>query len=500
MGARRVLSAEISHETNTFSVLRTGLDAYLRRQCYFGDEIAKHMSGTATEIAAHIDAAKRYGWELIPTVAAHATPSGMTTAETWDELCGAVLSGLGTGPVDGVILALHGAMVTESSQDAEGDLLGRLRERLGPDIPIAVTLDLHANVTDAMGALADVLLPYRTYPHVDQYEVATEAAALLQRHMDGDIHPVTAVARRATLDGLNHGRTQEGPMVEALARAMKIRQEDPAVLEIGLCAGFAWSDIADAGPSVSVTTDGDAAKARDLAESFADFIWETRAENTVPLLSLPEIVEKIRRAPSGRGPLVIGDTTDNPGGGGYGDGVRLLEAMIASETDNAVLAAICDPAAADAAHAAGVGATIGISLGAKVHPSHYGPSIDAMAKVLALSETGAFVCDGPMWANMEVRLGRSALIEIGGLKVVIASSNLQVTDQQALKLFGLDPTSFDVIAVKSSHHFRAAYQPVARDVVLVDSGGLVSQDYKSFNYRHLRRPIWPIDEISDPAL
>jgi len=496
MSKRRILSAEISHETNTFSVLRTDLDDYLRRQCYFGDDIAKHMSGTATEIAAHIDAAKKYDWELIPTVAAHATPSGMTTAETWEKLCGIVLAGLDGGPVDGVILALHGAMVTESSLDAEGDLLARLRDRLGPDIPIAITLDLHANVTDEMGKLADFIIPYRTYPHIDQYEAATEAAGLLQRAMDGEIHPVTVVARTAALDGLNHGRTQEGPMVEALARAKKIKEEDPSVLEIGLCAGFAWSDLAEAGPSVTVITDGDEAKAEKIAKEFADFIWETRAENTVPLLSLSELEEKIRSGPSGKGPLVIGDTTDNPGGGGYGDGVRLLETMIAAGNGNAVLAAICDPEVADQAHKAGTGASIKVSLGAKVDPAHYGPPIEAKARVLALSETGAFVCDGPMWANMEVRLGKSALIEISGVKVIIASSNLQVTDQQALKLFGLEPASFDVIAVKSSHHFRAAFQPVAREVVLVDSGALVSQDFKSFSYKHLRRPIWPIDEIA----
>ncbi len=493
MTARRVLSAEISHETNTFSVLRTGMDSYLRRQCYFGDEIATHMSGMATEVAAHIDAARTYGWELIPTVAAHATPSGMTTAEAWEELCAIVLAGLDKGPVDGVMLALHGAMVTESSQDAEGDLLKRLRDRLGKDVPIAVTLDLHANVTDGMAALADILIPYRTYPHIDQYEVATEAASLLQRAMGKEIKPVTIVARCPTLDGLNHGRTQEGPMVELLARAAKVKAADPDVLEIGLCAGFAWSDIEEAGPSVSVTTDGDAEKGRRIADELMQFVWDTRAINTVLLLSLTELSARVKDGPMGQGPLVIGDTTDNPGGGGYGDGVRLLEAIIATGTPNAAMAAICDPEVAEQTHAAGVGAKIAISLGAKVDPDSYGPPIETEATVLALSDTGAFVCDGPMWANMEVRLGRSALLDISGVKVVIASSNLQVTDQQALKLFGIDPAALDIIAVKSSHHFRAAFQPIASEVVLVDSGGLVSQDYTSFDYKHLRRPIWPID-------
>ncbi|MEP3112824.1 M81 family metallopeptidase [Nisaea sp.] len=495
MTARRVLSAEISHETNTFSVLRTGMDAYLRRQCYFGDEIAAHMSGTATEIAAHIDAARTYGWELIPTVAAHATPSGMTTAEAWEELCSVVLAGLDTGPVDGIMLALHGAMVTESTQDAEGDLLKRLRDRLGNNVPIAVTLDLHANVTDRMATLADILVPYRTYPHIDQYEVATEAASLLQRAMEKDIKPVTVVARRPTLDGLNHGRTQEGPMVELLARAAEIKAADPSVLEIGLCAGFAWSDIAETGPSVSVTTNGNAAKGRQIAQSLMQFVWNTRAINTVPLLSLSDVAISMKQGQTGNGPLVIGDTTDNPGGGGYGDGVRLLETLIRNGVENAAMAAICDPSVAEHAHAEGIGARIAISLGAKIAPGTYGPPIETDATVIALSQTGAFVCDGPMWANMEVRLGRSALLDISGVKTVIASSSLQITDQQAFKLFGIDPAALDVIAVKSSHHFRAAFQPIACDVLLVDSGCLVSQNYDSFNYKNLRRPIWPLDKI-----
>ncbi|UUX49997.1 M81 family metallopeptidase [Nisaea acidiphila] len=496
MTTRCILSAQVSHETHSFSVLKTGFDAYRSRLCHIGADMVKHMSGTATEIAAHLDAAKKYGWELIPTIAAHATPSGPTTAEAWEKLAGTVLAGLETGPVDGVLLALHGAMVTEPFPDAEGELLRRLRERLGPNVPIAITLDLHANVTDEMGEYADFIVPFRTYPHVDQYQVATETAGLLLRTMDGEIRPVTVVARRPTLYGLNHGRTREGPMVEALERAAAIKQADPSVLEIGLCAGFAWSDIPEAGPSVIVTTDNDPEKAQAIADEFADFIWETRKINTVPPLSLEEVGELIAKASAGTGtgPLVIGDTTDNPGGGGYGDSVRLLETIIATGCEKAAMAAIYDPEVAEQAYAAGVGAKIDISLGSKVDPALYGPALKTSATVLKLSETGAFVCDGPMWANVEVRFGRSALLDISGVTVVVASNNIQTTDQQSLKHFGVEPADFNVIGVKSSHHFRAAFEPIAREVVLVDSGGLVSEDFKQFHYTLLRRPIWPIDQ------
>lgn len=495
--APRIVSAEISHETNTFSVLSTTMEDYLKRQCFFGADVAANMANTRTEIAAHIDAAKAFGWDLVPTVAAHATPSGKTTAAAWAELSGAVLAACEAGPVDGVLLALHGAMVTEDQDDAEGDLLARLRAKLGPSVPIAVTLDLHANVTDRMAELATVLMPYRTYPHIDQYEMAMESAELMRRVMAGEVRPVTAIARRPTLDGLNHGRTQSGPMAELLARAAAIKAADPAILEIGLCAGFAWADIPETGPSVTVTTDGDEAKAQRIAEELADFVWATKHINLVPLLSLDDMVAKARaaNADTGKGPLVIGDTTDNPGAGGYGDGVRLLEALLKAGIRNAACGAICDPASAAKVHAAGLGATVTLDLGAKVSPATYGPSLAVQAKVEALSEDGAFVCDGPMWAGMTVRLGRSALVDISGIKVVIASSNLQVTDRQAFLRFGLDPTKLDVVAVKSSHHFRAAFQPIAREVVLADSGALCSQDYAKFKFEKLRRPIWPLDPI-----
>jgi microcystin degradation protein MlrC len=494
---KRILSAEISHETNTFSVLRTSLDDYLLRQCYFGEEIAERMAGTRTEIAAHIDAAKRFGWELVPTVAAHATPSGKTTVDAWAALSGQVLAGCDGGQIDGVLLALHGAQVTEDADDAEGDLIARLRDRLGPDVPITLTLDLHANVTDDMARLANVIIPFRTYPHIDQYEVATEAAEFLARIFAGEIKPRTVVARRDTLDGCNHGRTQSGPMADLLKRAAEIKAEDAGVLNIGVSAGFAWSDIAQAGPSVTVTGDGDDPRFLAIAEDLMDEVWQTRSINTVALLGLDDVAARITAANASppNGPLVIGDTTDNPGGGGYGDGVRLLEKMLEMGAQNAGLAALYDPQAADACHAAGIGGLVAISLGARVDPSSYGPPLEASGTVEALSADGAFICEGPMWAGMEVRLGRSAVLRIDDVRVVISSNNLQVTDCQAFRLFDIDPATLSVAAVKSSHHFRAAYEPIASEVVLMDSGGLVSTDYKRFDYQKLRRPIWPLDTI-----
>jgi len=311
--SRKILSAEISHETNTFSILPTTLALYQARRYYRGEEIAKAFSGTRTEMGAHLDAAKKYGWKLVCPLAAAATPGGKTPAKDWAHLSSTVIEACREGPFDGVLLALHGAMVTEDRDDAEGDLLRRLREKIGPEVPIAITLDIHANVSDAMARLANIIVAYRTYPHIDPYERAMEAADLLQRTMNGEIHPRSRVWRGPVLEGLDYGRTQGGPMSRILARADELRQKYPGVLAIAICAGFVWADIPDAGPSVTITADGDPSRFQPVAEALLKEVWESRHETTVPLYSLEEAMVEARKETLKGKPLILADYTDNPG-------------------------------------------------------------------------------------------------------------------------------------------------------------------------------------------
>ncbi|HEX7372295.1 MAG TPA: M81 family metallopeptidase, partial [Thermodesulfobacteriota bacterium] len=317
--ARKILSAEISHETNTFSILPTTLSLYKARRYYRREEIAKALAGTRTEIGAHLDAAKKFGWDLVQPIAAAATPGGKTPAEDWAHLSGAVLEACQEGPFDGVLLSLHGAMVTEDQDDAEGDLLRRLREKLGPEVPIAISLDIHANVSDAMGRLANIVIAYRTYPHIDQYERGMEAADLLQRTMNGEVRPRSLVWRAHVLEGLDYGRTQGGPMSRILAHADELRQKNPGVLAISVCAGFVWADIHDAGPSVTITAHGDPSRFKIAAEELMKDVWETRREKTVPLYTLPDAMAEAGKETQEGKPLILADFTDNPGSGGYGD-------------------------------------------------------------------------------------------------------------------------------------------------------------------------------------
>jgi microcystin degradation protein MlrC len=498
MPKRRVLSAEIAHETNTFSVKPTTLESYRERLYYEGEAIAANMGQAKCEIAAHVTAARHFGWELVQPIAARATPSGRTTAEAWAHLKGKLLAACDDGKrFDGVILALHGAMVTEDADDAEGDLLATLRQRIGPDPTVAITLDLHANVSDAMVEHADIILAYRTYPHVDQYEIAAEAALLLQHAMDGAISPSACVARAATIEGCNHGQTQEGVMVRLLARASQYVASEPDVLAVTVCAGFSLADIPFTGPTITVIGDGENPVHRDIADDMIAEVWKTRAEVTVAIHSIDEAIGMARDGADGadgNGPLVIADFSDNPGSGAYGDSVRLLAAMIDAGLPDAALGVICDPDAVRACQAAGVGGEVTLALGSKVDAALYGPPLDVGATVEKLSD-GSYVCDGPMLTGEARSMGPTAVLRMGGVRAIVATNNQQVTDRQVFLSQGIDPAQCTVVAVKSAHHFRAAFEPGARAVVLADSGSLAARDLTRFPWKNIRRPVWPLDEF-----
>jgi len=298
---KTVLIASIMHETNTFSRQPTGLEEYRRRYDHRGDAVPKAFRGTATEMGAFIAAADQHGWTLRHPIAAAATPAGKVTKAAWDELSGALLAEV-DDKVEGILLALHGAMVTESTDDAEGELLARIRQKIGPDVPIAITLDLHANVSDRMAEHANIIIAYRTYPHVDQFERGIQAAELVQRAMAGEIRPRTVVARRPTLDGLDHGRTTTpGPMTEMLERADRCEKE-PGILVVSVHAGFGWADIRDAGPSVTVTGDGERPQFRAIAEELMDEVWRTRRQSSVTFYSVDEAIE-VAESPTARASL-----------------------------------------------------------------------------------------------------------------------------------------------------------------------------------------------------
>ncbi len=492
--AKRVLAARIMHETNTFSRVLTDMAAFRRRDFHLENEIPSAYRGTRSAFGATFEAADKFGWTVVHPVSASANPSGLVTAEAFDELSRLVLEAARRqGPIDGALLHLHGAMVVEGHEDGEGELLRRLRGAIGPEAPVVVTLDLHANVTEVMAAHASALIAFRTYPHIDQYERAWQGAELLERAMRGEIRPRTVLARRPTIYGFNHGRTQSGPMVEALARAEAVERRGEALV-VSVCAGFSRADIRDVGPTVTVTTDGASPRGQAVAEELMDFAWETREINTAKLLPVAEVVELARQGKPGDKPLVIADYTDNPGGGGYGDATVLLKAMVAAELPSVAFHAIYDPQAVQDGIRAGIGARTTLTLGGKTDPRMGGGPLTLEGEVTCIT-TGKFVAYGPMGGGVARDYGPSLVFRVGGIDVVLITNNGQANDLGQLTSLGIDPTRYRTVAVKSMHHFRAAFEPIARQVVLVDTGALCSEIYTEELFTKVRRPIHPLDPI-----
>jgi microcystin degradation protein MlrC len=500
--AYRVLIAQFMHETNTFSRLKTTLDDYRRRWLVEGEAMVGRFKGTRNEIGGYIDAAARYGWEPVFAVAANATPSGTLTRETWETIRDRILGAAkAAGRLDAVCLSLHGAMVSETEDDAEGALLEALRGLVGPDVPMVTTLDLHANATLRMATNANALVSFRTYPHVDGYDRAVQAAALVQEALTGRKKPRCVLSQPAMLEGADHGRTtQPGEMRDLLAKA-DVYEKEPGINVVSIQVGFTWSDMPHTGPSIAVSHEPAAeARARAICRELIDEIWRRRGETlearTNGYRSVADSIAAARAKSDKIGPLVIADGTDNPGGGGYNDTTPVLQAMLDAGIGNAAVGTIYDPGTVQQAIKAGVGAEIDVELGGHTDEAT-GRPVKARARVRMLSD-GVFRNDGPMNAGVESNMGPTAVLRIGGIDVITISNRIQTTDLQTFLSQGIDPRAQDVLVVKSVQHFRAAYAPIAREILVVDSGGICSPDISRLKFKKLRRPIWPLDGVNDP--
>ncbi len=489
----RVLTGLFAHETNTFSQLNTTLENYRDFVLAFGDDVPDAIAGSMLEPNGVIQVAEEADWDLVHTVAGWATPSGPVEREVWDVGAGAIFEAAQTqGPFDGIVLALHGAMTTVDHADAEGVLLQELRDIVGPDIPIAITLDLHANVTRLMARHANIICAFRTYPHTDQVATAARASRILDRTMKGEVAPRVHLARRNMLVGLDHGRTTvDNPMTQLMARAEALEEKDPGVLTVSLHAGFTPADFPEVGPSVAVTGDGPSARYRTIAEAYMHFAWEQRHFDSNEYLGAAEAMGRLSTLADGAGPVVIADASDNPGAGAYGDSTFLLKAMLDAGLEKAVFGMICDPETAVQLTKAGVGADVSVRMGGKVDPT-FGPPLELSGQVAAVTD-GIYVARGPRWRGVIQRLGPTAVLRVGGVDIVVASKRIQCTELETFTHAGIDPSQKAVVAVKSMHHFRAAFAPIARHILIVDSGALATKDYNRLPYKNLRRPIFPLD-------
>ena len=491
--ARSILLAEIMHETNTFNRIATTRVDFDTRYWLEGDDVPARLANTNTEICGVLKAAAERRWQVTHPFAASASPSGPMAAADWHRVCERITAPLREQPFDAVILVLHGSMVTETTLDAEGDLLTAVRHLAGPDTLIAVTLDMHANVSDAMVAAANFMMAYRTYPHIDQAERGRHMVDLLDKVFAGNLKPRVHLARRAMMDAANHGQTAQGqPMPGLLSKAAQLEAQ-PGILCASIQIGFPWSDVPDIGPSVAVSGT-DPAACRTAAEELIEAVWQSRHETQLHFASTGDAMAAAKSEPQGQGPLVLADFADNPAGGAYGDSPNLLRAMLDAGLSNAAFATICDPETVTQAKAASESAVIDVRLGGR-GASELTPPLDTTAKVLRLGD-GNFICAGPMWQGVRFSMGACAVLAIEGIEVIVSSVPTSVMDLNVFRSMGIEPAEKATLAVKSRNHFKAAYGPIARDTLLVDAGGIASMQLHELNYTNIPRPIWPLDDVN----
>lgn len=487
----KVLSAEIAHETNTFNLRPTTLQCFQDRFLLDGDQALLARGDKNTELAGLLDVGRDYGWQINHVISAAAGPGGVVTRDAFDALT-APLIAAATGDWDGIFLMLHGAMVTDFCEDGEGEILRRLRALTGPDVPIAVTLDPHANVTTAMCDLAQILVSFTTYPHVDVRATGRRAAELLQRTMSGDIQPRTLRVHRPMLEEANGGRTDLGPMIErhALARAYETRK---GIYAISINGAFPCADIAEVGPTVLVTCDGDTAAHRLIGETLADDIWARRFEVLNSYMTSAQAAATAKDWMGSAGPLIIADYADNPGSGAYGDATGLLSALLAAQVGDACFGPLVDPVSAAFLNDQPLGAEVTLDIGGATAPDFGGGPI-SVTGVVKWTGDGRVVGSGPILGGLERSFGPTAVLEVGGIDILIVSIAHQILDLKQFETFGIHPTEKAVVALKSMQHFRAAFAPIAGRIIVCDSGALCTLNYASLDYRNVPRPMFPLDQ------
>ncbi|MBI4605403.1 MAG: M81 family metallopeptidase [Planctomycetes bacterium] len=479
----------VLQESNTFVRSRTTLRDFEEDLLLEGEAVREAFAGSHHEVGGFLEGLAAEGIEAVPVLAARAVPWGPIAGDAFERLMDLLRRGLErAGPLDGLLVAPHGATVSERHLDADGRWLGLVREHLGSRKPMVATLDPHANLSRAMLEAADALIAYRTNPHVDQRERGLEAARLLARALRGDVRPVLAAACPPMAMSIERQLTSEPPLRAILERAEEVRGMR-GVLSASVILGFPYADVAEMGSSAVVVADGDLALARRLAAELGGALWDARRELEGRLAGVEDALE---RAASLEGPVGLLDMGDNVGGGAPGDGTHLVRALRERRLGPAI-ACLWDPEAVRKAERAGPGARVPLRAGGKTDALS-GEPIEGDFEVVSL-HAGRF-------EEREARHGGFRAFDQGptavvraadGLTLVLTSRRVPPFSLGQLTSSGIDPTAFRFIVLKGVHAPLAAYSPVCRAFLRVDTPGPTSADMMRLEYRHRRRPMYPFE-------
>jgi len=510
--ARRFVIAGMQHETNTFSAVATPLASFFSRAAALapadgpmltGQRAIDAYAGTNIAFAAFLKAAADLGGEVDVPVYANASPSAPTDRQSFDTMADAIVAAVARG-CDAVMLDLHGAMVVRGYDDGEAELLRRIRQ-VAPAVPIAVALDFHGNLSPALVAAADIITGYRTYPHIDMGETGERAARTLRSMLEGRTKPFTLHRWLPMLTHMNQHSPMFQPMKDIMGRAIEMEAAGE-VLNASVFGGFPLADIPWAGLSVVIVGDDARPEGRAAAEARCDELaeqaWARRAEFVYRPDPMQSTIAQAKAL--GSYPVVLADHGNNTASGGSADTMESIAEVLRQGLDGVLAGPICDPATVAAMIEAGVGSRVTLQVGGRVDM----PSIGRKGVPLTLTGTvraitdGQFTITGPMMTGVRVSCGRTAVLDTGPLQLVVSEERTEPVDLGVFTHCGLDPLRAKYLLIHSRQHFRAGFQPIAKAILMVAGPGVCSSDYGQFPFRHLRRPIYPLDadmSLQQPA-
>src|ERR1700742_4089949 len=486
----RIAVGGFLHETNTFAPTKATYADFVHGGGWpamaHGADVLRTMRHINVGLAGFVEAAEVNGWELVPTISCGASPSAHVTKDDFERIVTEMVDGIAAaGPVDAVYLDLHGAMVTEHFDDGEGEVLARVRRVIGPDLPLVVSLDLHANVTPEMVAHADALIAYRTYPHVDMADTGRACAKHLALLLRTKQRFAKAFRQLPFLIPISWQCTNDQPTKSIYEKLASF--ESDIVPTLSFAPGFPAADFADCGPSVfaygKTQADADAA-----ADAITRVVLRHEDDFDGRIYSPDDGVRlAMELAKTAKKPIVIADTQDNPGAGGDSDTTGMLRALVRNKATKAAIGVIYDPASAKTAHDAGVGATVTLALGGKSGIRGDAPYQESFV-VEKLSD-GKFVAPGPYFGGRDMDMGPSAALRIGDVRVVVSSHKAQLADQSMYRYVGIEPTEQSILVNKSSVHFRADFEPIAETLIICAAPGAMPADTAALPWTRLRPGI-----------
>ena len=485
--AHRIAIGGFLHETHSFAPRPTIYADFVHPGGFpplqADDGLIEMLRPTSVPSAGAIPVAEAASATLAPLAWAFANPAGPIQDEAFERIaaliCARLSQALDRGGLDGVYLDLHGAALAESFPDAEGELLRRVRAIVGTT-PVTISVDPHANLTARMVELADAVVPFRTYPHVDMREAGARAMQLLLTRIERGAPWARAFRQLDFWLPLGSQCTLMAPMQDVMQQRTALARQE-GIAELAWCFGFPYADFADCGPAIAAYADTAAAAdgAADALRSFVNAREGSFVQETAE--AAEAVAEALQCASRGERPVVLADTQDNPGGGGHGDTTGLLAELVRQRAEGALFCLINDAESAARCHAAGMGASVSLSLGGKSD----GMPMITSARVERLSD-GRFTLTGPMGKGNPADLGASALIDINGVRVIVVSRKMQALDQAIIRHLGVEPASCPVLALKSSVHFRADFGSIAARTIVAIAPGPVTADPAILNFRHVR--------------